>query len=195
MISVVSSTMIQNCATLWDDVAAGRRRSKWQVIDGLPTLEGKVFLPPASACLSAILETAHDMGHEGNEKTLHRLRANFAVPGACGLVKAFVRNCTTCQWNKGEQLHPAGLLQPLEVPLSVWADIAMDFVERFPRVNGKTMVLTVVDCFSKYAHFLALSHLYTATTVARVFFNNVVKLHGIPNSIVSDRNLVFTSKF
>jgi hypothetical protein len=81
------------------------------------------------------------------------------------------------------------------VPSSVWADIALDFVEGFPRVGGKTVVLTVVDRFSKYAHFIALSHPCTAISVARVFFDNIVRLHGVPCSIVSDRDLVFTSAF
>jgi hypothetical protein len=57
------------------------------------------------------------------------------------------------------------------------------------------MVLMVVDCFSKAVHFIPLGHPYTATTVARAFFNNVVRLHGILNSIVSDRDPIFTSNF
>ncbi|KAF0921879.1 hypothetical protein E2562_020339 [Oryza meyeriana var. granulata] len=71
----------------------------------------------------------------------------------------------------------------------------MDFVERFPKVGGKSMVLTVVDRFSKYAHFIAIEHPYTATSVARVFFDHIVQLHGLPCSIVSDRDPVFTSTF
>ena len=71
----------------------------------------------------------------------------------------------------------------------------MDFIERFPRVGGKTVILTVVDRFSKYAHFIALGHPYTAISVARVFFDNIVRLHGVPCSIVSDRDPVFTSTF
>ena len=71
----------------------------------------------------------------------------------------------------------------------------MDFVEGVPRVNGKSVILTVVDRFSKYAHFMPLAHPYTATLVARVFFDEVVRLHGMPASIVSDRDTVFTSSF
>lgn len=71
----------------------------------------------------------------------------------------------------------------------------MDFIEGLPRVNGKSVILTVVDRFSKYAHFIALSHPYTASSVARVFFEEIVWLHGIPSSIVSDRDLIFTSRF
>jgi len=106
-----------------------------------------------------------------------------------------VQGCTVCQCNKTEHLHPAGLLQPLDVPHTVWADIAMDFVEGFPKVGGKSVVLTVVDRFSKYAHFIALGHPYSATSVAQAFFDQIVRLHGLPCSIVSDRDPVFTSAF
>jgi hypothetical protein len=83
----------------------------------------------------------------------------------------------------------------LDVPSAVWADIAMDFVEGFPKINGKSIILTVVDRFSKFTHFIPLGHPYTATSVARAFFSNIIRLHGLPSSIVSDRDLVFTSKF
>jgi hypothetical protein len=142
-----------------------------------------------------ILELVHGSGHEGVHKTLHRLRADFHFPNDRVVVQDFVRTCAVCQRNKTEHLQPGGLLQPLDVPTTVWADVAMDFVEALPKVNGKTVILTVVDRFSKAAHFIPLSHPYTATSVARVFFAEVVRLHGIPSSIVSDRDPVFTSSF
>lgn len=69
----------------------------------------------------------------------------------------------------------------------------MDFIEGLPRVNSKIVILTVVDRLSKAAHFIPLGHPYTATSVARSFFDKVVRLHGLPASIVSDRDPVFTS--
>jgi hypothetical protein len=106
-----------------------------------------------------------------------------------------VRACITCQRNKTDHLHPAGLLQPLEVPTTVWSDLTMDFIEGFPKVNGKSVILTVVDRFSKTAHFIPLGHPYTAPSVTRLFFDHIVKLHGIPSSIVSDRDPMFTGHF
>ena len=69
----------------------------------------------------------------------------------------------------------------------------MDFVEGLIKVNGKLVILMVVDRFSKYAHFIALSHLYTASSIARAFFDSIVQLHGFPTSIVNDRDPVFSS--
>jgi hypothetical protein len=181
--------------SLRDEVMAGGRGEQWQVVDGLITTRGKLYVPASSPSVPHILESVHGIGHEGTEKTLHRLRVDFRNPGVRKAVRDFVRACATCQRNKTEQLHPTGLFQPLELASTIWADVAMDFVEGFPRVHGKSVTLTVVDRFSKYAHFLPLGHPYTATSVARVFFDGVVRLHGIPSSIVSDRDPVFMSQF
>jgi len=97
-----------------------------------------------------------------------------------------------CQQNKTETLHPARLLQPLPVPSLIWADISLDFIEALPKVHGKSVLLTVVDRFSKFTHFIPLGHPYTASSVARAFFQEIVRLHGFPESIVSDHDPVFT---
>jgi transposase InsO family protein len=174
------------------DITTGRRDGSWAVTDGLILRDGRVFVASTSPSLDAILQLAH-AGHEGVQKTLHRLRSEFHVEHDRRAVTDFVRACPTCQRNKIDALQPAGLLQPLPVPSRVWADISMDFVEALPKVHGKSVVLTVVDRFSKYAHFIPLGHPYTAHSVARAFFHDIVRLHGIPESIVSDRDPVFTS--
>jgi hypothetical protein len=180
------------------EVVTGNHGDKWWVIDGLVTVANRIHIPVASPLVQVVVKTAHVVGHEGMEKTLHRLRSDFHIPGVRAAVQEIVHACTTCQRNKTEQLHPAGLLQPLNVPTMVWADIAMDFIEGLPHVHDKSVILTVIDRFSKSAHFLPLGHPYTATTVARAFFDIIIRLHGIPSSIVSDRDLtdsVFTSQF
>jgi hypothetical protein len=165
------------------------------VVDDLVTRGGRIYVPASSPLVEELLATVHGAGHEGTQKTLHQLRVDFFVPGTRTIVRDFVCGCTTCQKNKTEHLHPTGLLQPLGVPSAIWADISMDFIEGFPKINGKTIVLTVVDRFSKAAHFITLDHPYTVITVARTFFTEIVRLHGIPRSIVSDRDPTFTSNF
>jgi hypothetical protein len=110
-------------------------------------------------------------------------------------VKNFVKQCLVCQQAKHERTHPAGLLQPLPIPQGAWQDISMDFNEGLPKLEGYNYVLVVVDRFSKYAHFIPLSHPFTVRKVAKVILDFVVRLHGIHVSIVSDRDIIFTSHF
>jgi hypothetical protein len=71
----------------------------------------------------------------------------------------------------------------------------MDFITGLPKLGNKFFIMVVVDRLSKYAHFCALQHLFTASTVAQIFMDQVFKLHGMPHSIVSDRDPTFTSNF
>jgi hypothetical protein len=158
-------------------------------------VHGKVYAPPESPELAGLLAHMHECGHEGTEKMLHRLRADFHVPSTRALVHDSMHACTTCQRNKTNQLQPIGLLKPLLVSPMVWADIGIDFIEGLPKVNSHSVILMVINRFSKSAHFLPLGNPYTATTIARVFFDSIVKLHGVPNSIVNDSDPAFTGRF
>jgi hypothetical protein len=180
---------------LRDAIRGGAKPAVWSVVDGLILFKGRVHIQASSSLHQLVLELVHGLGHERVHKTLHRLRADFHLPKDRLAVQEFVRACAVCQRNKGEHLQLGGLLQPLGVPTVVWSDVAMDFVEALPKVNGKSVILTVVDRFSKAAHFIPLGHPYSATMVARVFFSEIVCLHGIPESIVSDWDPVFTSGF
>lgn len=71
----------------------------------------------------------------------------------------------------------------------------MDYIVGFPPFKGKTVIWVVVDWLSKYAYFLALSHLFIASMIAQLFIDNIFKLHGMPTSIISDRDPIFMSKF
>ncbi|WVZ76926.1 hypothetical protein U9M48_024844 [Paspalum notatum var. saurae] len=184
-------------SALWEELVTNPQAQdiRWTDVDGLLLFKGRALVPDESVLWPQLLEAAHAIGHEGAEKSLHPFRASFYNSSAHHLIREFFRGCLVCQRNKTEHLHPAGLLQPLPVPSEVWSDIAMDFVEGFPKVGGKSVVLTVVDRFSKYGHFIPLGHPYSAASVARVFFDSIVRLHVFPCFIVSDRDPVFTSTF
>jgi hypothetical protein len=165
----------------------------WSLVDGMMVHGSRLFMPSSASAWPQVLAHVHGVSHEGVQKTLQRLRTSFSTPGDNKLVREYIKGCSVCQRNKTEHLHPAGLLQLLPVPSSVWTDIAMDFIEGFPKVGDKLVILTVVDRFSKFAHFIPLGHPYSAVSVAKAFFNNIVRLHGFLASIVNDRDPVFTS--
>jgi len=165
---------------------------------GLLLRKGRLWIVKGSPFQFQLLGYIHSnptSGHSGYHKTVHRAKLDFYWKGMRNDIKKFVRECDICQVNKHETLHPAGLLQPLPIPSRIWADISMDFIEGLPPSHGYTVILVVIDRLSKYGHFLPLSHPYTASTVAQLFLSQIFKLHGMPQTIVSDRDPLFTSSF
>lgn len=110
-------------------------------------------------------------------------------------VTNYVAGCLVCQEHKYLASSPQGLLQPLPNPNVVQEEVSMDFIVKLPRSNGFDAVLVVVERLSKYGHFVPLKHPYSARMIAEVFIKEVVRLHGIPTSIVSDRDPLFLSNF
>jgi transposase InsO family protein len=110
-------------------------------------------------------------------------------------IRKQVQSCLVCQQAKPERVCYLGLLQPLPVPNHAWEVISMDFVEGFPKSVRFDGVQVIVDKFSRYAHFIPISHPYSAASVARLFLDNIFKLHSMPKSIISNRDRVFTSAF
>lgn len=101
-------------------------------------------------------------------------------------------NSLTCQQAKHENCKIPGLLQPLAIPTS-WQNISLDFIEGQPNSKGYTVILVVVDRFTKYSHFNSMRHPFTAGSLTRLFLQQVTRLHGLPHSIVSDHDKFFTS--
>jgi len=134
-------------------------------------------------------------GHSGTPVTYSRLKQYFSWPGMKLAVKEFVRSCTICQQAKPDRSRYPGLLQPLPVPSFAWEMVSLDFVEGLPRSGQADCILVVVDKYSKFAHFIPLRHPYTALSVAKAYMDQVYKLHGMPSSLISDRDRVFTSNF
>lgn len=110
-------------------------------------------------------------------------------------VRSIIRECDICQKSKYDRAMSPGLLQPLPIPDDIWQEVSMDFIERLPKLAGKDMIIVVVDRLSKYAHFVALQHPFSASTVTQAYIDNIYKLHGLPKVMVSNHDSVFLSKF
>ena len=157
----------------------------------------RLCVPKCSMRLMLIKE-AHEgglMGHFGIAKTLDVLQEHFFWPNMRIDVTKYCANCITCLQAKSK-VHPHGLYTPLPVPLSPWVDISMDFVLGLPRTRrGNDSIYVVVDRFSKMAHFIACHKTDDASHIANLFFKEIVRLHGMPKTIVSDRDAKFLSYF
>jgi hypothetical protein len=165
---------------------------------GLIKFKGRLVIGNNLALQTKLIATLHDTavgGHSGIQATYQRAKKLYYWPGMKLAVELFVRQCAVCQQAKHSNTKPAGLLQPLPPPVAPWQEITMDFIEGLPLSDGADVILVVVDRLTKYAHFIPLRHPYTAASVAKAFMDNVVKLHGVPVSIISDRDRVFTSAF
>lgn len=102
-------------------------------------------------------------------------------------------SCPVCAQTKSSNAPPAGLLRPLPIPSRPWSHIAVDFVTGLPSSAGNTVILTVVDRFSKAARFIPLPKLPSARETAQIVVDHIFKIHGLPSDIVSDRGPQFYS--
>src|SRR4051812_21605196 len=165
--------------------------------DGFVFRANKLCIPDSYVRL-LLLQEAHGgglMGHFGVKKTEDVLAAHFFWPRMRRDVERFVARFTTCQKAKS-RLNPHGLYMPLPVPSVPWEDISMDFVLGLPRTQkGRDSIFVVVDRFSKMAHFIPCHKTDDAAHIADLFFREIVRLHGVPNTIVSDRDTKFLSHF
>jgi hypothetical protein len=175
----------------------GRTWNKFVVNDGFVFRANKLCIPPSSMCMLLLQEVDDGglMGHFGVKKTEDILANHFFWPKMRRDMERFVARCTTCQKAKS-RLNPHGLYMSLPVPSAPWKDISMDFVLGLPRINkGSDSIFVVIDRFSKMTHFIPCHKIDDAIYIADLFFREVVRLHGVPNTIISDRDVKFLSHF
>ena len=170
---------------------------KFHIHDRFLFRANKLCVPKSSVRL-LLLQESHAgglMGHFGRDKTLLMLADHFYWPKMRRDMDRFVRRCVTCNTSKSK-LKPHGLYTPLPAPNTPWADISMDFVLGLPRTKrGHDSIFVLVDRFSKMAHFIACHKSDDASHVANLFFRDIVRIHGVPRTIVSDRDVKFMSYF
>ena len=163
--------------------------------NGFLIRENKLCVPKCLLCALLVKETHGGslMGHFGVDKTLAILQEHFFWPHMKRDVERICERCATCMKSK---LRPHDLYTPLPVPSDHWVDISMDFVLGLPMTEHENdSVFVVVDRFSKMAHFIACHKIDDAPRIANLFFKEIVKLHGMPRTIISDRDAKFLSYF
>jgi hypothetical protein len=160
----------------------------------------RVLVPASDVLRKQLLQSAHDeptAGHRGALKTLAALQQRFWWEYMIDSVREFVRSCTQCQRSKYTTQPPPGMIQSIELPQRRWQHVTMDFVTGIPQTSNYSydMIMVVVDRLSKYAHFVPCYTTNTAEDIAWYFYSEVVKFHGVPEIITSDRDVKFTSAF
>lgn len=163
------------------------------------TKDNRLCIPDMKELKLEILYDHHDSktaGHYGFEKTLDILRRNFYWPKMTQEIRKYTMSCEVCQKAKPSNQKPQGELNPLPIPDHPWSDISMDFITALPKTKrGHDAILVVVDRLTKMAHFIPTTTDASAKFTANLFLDNIVKLHGLPKCIVSDRDSKFTSNF
>lgn len=128
---------------------------------GLLRYKGRIWVGANSGLHTKLIEAFHASpigGHSGIQATYQRVKKLFHWNGIKQDVQNFVQQCQVCQQAKHENCKYPGLLNPLPVPARAWEDVTMDFIEGLPKLNGFSVILVVVDRYTKYSHFIPLKH-------------------------------------
>jgi len=172
------------------------RDKEWREVNGIMYKEGKVYVPKDNALRAEIIRLYHDIpvgGHEGQWKTVELVTRNFWWPGVMKEVKQYVKEYDSCQRNKNRTEQLAGKLMPNSIPEKPWAHISADFIMKLPLAQGYNSILVVVDRLTKIVYFIPTTEKMLAEGLAKLFRDNVWKLHGLPESIISDRGPQFVA--
>ncbi|XP_074288558.1 uncharacterized protein LOC141613713 [Silene latifolia] len=166
--------------------------------DGL-RFHGRWCVPSCEVLKCKILKEAHSTPysvHPGGDKMYKDLKLKFWWPGMKKEIAEFVSRCLVCQKVKFEHQRPDGLLQPLEIPTWKWDSISMDFVMGLPRSSrGMNVIWVVVDRLTKVAHFIPMKETWSLEELANAYQREIIRLHGVPKDIISDRDPRFCSQF
>ncbi|GKA22969.1 putative reverse transcriptase domain-containing protein [Tanacetum coccineum] len=159
----------------------------------------RIWVPLVGGVRTIIMDEAHKTRyfvHPGADKMYYDLRDMYWWLGMKRDITTYVSKCLTCSKVKAEHQRPSGLLQQPEIPKWKWDNITMDFITKLPRTkSGHDTIWVIVDRLTKSAHFLAIREDYSMEKLARLYSDEIVARHGVPVSIISDRDGQFTSRF
>ncbi|KAL8134978.1 hypothetical protein AgCh_009846 [Apium graveolens] len=166
---------------------------------GILRFLSRIWIPPVAELKNEILQEAHNSRysiHPRCTKMYRDLKENYWWPYMKREIAEWVNKCYTCQRVKAEHQTPRGLLQPLEIPEWKWEHIAMDFIVGLPRTKANhNAIWVIVDRLTKLAHFLPINERFSLDKLVHMYLKEIVMRHGVPVSIVSDRDPRFNSRF
>ncbi|GJY59096.1 putative reverse transcriptase domain-containing protein [Tanacetum coccineum] len=166
---------------------------------GIKTRQGRIYIPFQSDVKKLLLDEAHKSKysiHLGATKMYLDLKRNYWWPSIKRDCVKCVEKCLTYLKVKAEHQKPYGKIQPLEIPIWKWEKNTMDFVTKLPRTTKKhDAIWVIVDRLTKSAHFIPIQENMPVHKLAKIYVHEIVARHGVPVSIVSDRDGRFTSNF
>ena len=183
------------------EMARNDDNSGYSLKDGILYWKGQILVSDRNELRERITQMIHEhplIGHPGVRRTMMTIQRQYYWPGMRKLIERCVRNCHICRRAKAPRDRYNGSLQPLPIPSQPWKDIAMDFVTGLPDSEGYDAILMVIDRMTKMRHYIpckAGEQGTSAKQTARMFVENVWKIHGLPQTIVSDRGTQFVSTF
>ena len=166
---------------------------------GILRFSSRIWIPHVTELKDEILQEAHNSKfsvHPESTKMYQDLKKNFWWPDMKREIADWVNKCYTCQKVKAEHQRPSGLIQPLQIPVWKWENIAMDFVVGLPRTkSGHDAIWIIIDRLTKSAHFIPINEKFSIDKLVQLYGCEIVLRHGVLVSIVSDRDPRFNSRF
>ena len=173
------------------------RGNEWKIEGDIVLKEGKIYVLKNKELRVEVIRLHHDVPaaeHGGRWKTVELVTRNYWWPGVTRDVGKYLEGCDLCQRMKNRMEKPAGKLKLSEVPQKTWMYLTVDFITKLPVVAEKYVILVVCDRLLKMTHFVAMTEGTSAEGLTRLFRDNVWKLHGLPESVVSDRGPQFAAE-
>ncbi|GJZ22136.1 reverse transcriptase domain-containing protein [Tanacetum coccineum] len=165
----------------------------------LRCIKNRSWLPLFGGLRDLIMHESHKSKysiHPGSDKMYHDIKKLYWWPNMKAIIAEYVSKCLTCSRVKAECQKPSGLLVQPEIPMWKWERITMDFVTKLPKTStGHDAIWVIVDRLTKSAHFIPIRATDSMETLTRLYIKEIVSRHGVPISIISDRDSHFTSRF
>ena len=166
--------------------------------NGIVYVNGRIYILNNQKIRERILQENYkpvDIEHPGQQRMIELMKQNYWWPGIKVDVKKYIQECFKCQQNKVQYMKKAAELHSLKIPEGLWKEISINIIELLPKSNGKDAIIVIVDRFTKMIRFKATTTNVSSEEIAKIYWDEIWKLHGVLRAILSDRRPQFISKF